>query len=67
MSKEIIQKEEIEKLKKQKKLTLKEQLQKDIIGYSQQVVNLTAQLNQMIGAKMEAEGILKKLQEEKNA
>lgn len=50
-----------------KEISLKEQLQKDILGYSQQIVNLTAQLNQMIGAKMEAEGILKKIMEEKNA
>lgn len=53
--------------KKNNKLTLKAQLQKDIVGYNQQIVNLTAQLNRMIGAKMEAEGILKKVEEGKNA
>lgn len=49
--------EEIEKLK--------QQLQKDILGYNQQIVNLTAQLNRVIGGKMEAEGILKMLKENK--
>ena len=50
--------------KKQKKLSLKEQLQADIAGYNQRIVQLTAQLNQAVGAKMEAEGILKKLEEQ---
>ena len=47
-----------------KKLSLKEQLQKDILGYTQQIVNKLAELNQMIGAKKEAEGILRKLEKE---
>lgn len=53
--------------KEEKKLSLKEQLEADITGYNQRIVQLTAQLNQAIGAKLEAEGILKKLKEEKSA
>jgi len=60
MDKELILKEEIERI--EKKLSLKEQLQKDIINYQQQIINELAKLNQMIGAKKEAEGILKKLE-----
>ena len=64
MKKELIPKEEIEKLEKkeQKQLSLKDQLKKDILGYNQRIVNLTAQLNQVIGAKMEAKGVLKRLE-----
>ncbi len=50
---------------KEKPLTLREQLQKDISNYQQQIVDELAKLNQMIGAKKEAEGILRKLEEEK--
>lgn len=50
--------------KNSKKLSLKEQLQKDVLGYNQRIVSLTAQLNQTIGAKMEATGILKKINDE---
>lgn len=49
--------------KEEKKLSLKEQLEKDIVGYTQQIVALTAQMNQYVGAKMQAEGTLKKLEE----
>lgn len=51
MSKKPILNEEIKKLKIQ--------LGKDILGYNQQIVNLTAQINRVVGGKMEAEGILK--------
>jgi len=51
--------------KEEKKLSLKEQLQKDIMGYNQQIVNATAQINQWLGAKAQAEGILKKLDKDK--
>ncbi len=47
-----------------KELSLKEQLQKDILDYQRQIVNELAKLNQMVGAKKEAEGILKKLEKE---
>lgn len=53
----------MEEKKEDKQLSLKEQLQKDVLGYNQQIVNLSAQLNQVIGAKLQAEGTLKKLEE----
>lgn len=51
--------------KEEKKLSLKEQLEKDILFHSQQIVNLTAQINQHIGAKLAKEQILKKLDKDK--
>lgn len=48
-----------------KQLTLKEQLQKDILGYSQKIVNLTAQINQYLGAKLQCEEMIKKLDKDK--
>lgn len=58
MKKELISKEGIEKVmpnKQNKQLSLEEQLQKDILGYSQQIVNLTVQINQFVGTKMQAD------------
>jgi len=51
---------------KEKKLTLKEQLQKDILGYNQQIVNLAAQTNQVIGQIKEARGILEFIKKEED-
>ena len=51
--------------KQAKPLSLKEQLQKDILSYNQQIVNLTAKINQLMGAKLQAEEIMKKLDKDK--
>jgi len=51
--------------KKEKKLSLYEQLEKDVLTYSQNVVKATAQINQWLGAKAQAEQILKKLDKDK--
>ncbi len=48
-----------------KELTLKEQLQKDILTYSQNIINATAQINQWLGAKLQCEEIIKKLDKDK--
>lgn len=51
----------------EKALTLEEQLDQDILGYNQRIVQLTAQLNQAIGAKLEAQGIKKWRKEHEKA
>jgi len=50
------------------KLSIKEQLLKDIMGYNQQILDVLPQVNlyfRFLGAKEQAEGILKKLDKDK--
>ena len=51
--------------KVKKQLSLKERLQNDIIIYSQNIVNATNQINQWLGAKLQCEQVLKKLDKDK--
>lgn len=51
--------------KKEKELTLREQLEKDITTFSQNIVNATNQINQWLGARLQCQEIIKKLDKDK--